>query len=627
MRTEQNGIPEIIPTLERICGGENNKVFSLTKRLTRIGSDKSCDISLPYKGINKEHAFVLFKMGQLSIKNICEPETLKVNGRPVSDPVVLSDGDKVEIGLSKLIFHNKSHHLTKDKVFIPQIQNSLKRIDQEELLRIFSSVLDVISQITRESNYNHAATRLVQVTGRIMSCDGGRLLKKDSDGKLETVTSFPEKAGKDRFCQTAISWADRENSSVLIADAGDEKGLPLENSMNLKEIRSVLCAPLKENDSEPFGYLYLDRLKGHNPFNSQDKDLFERLRILFSDLLLNVKTRENQAESIKALQESHWEDEGRSLVFSNKNMEILFKKAAKVINLDVPVLIEGETGTGKEVLARYIHYNGSRKENPFIAINCGAIPENLMESEFFGHQKGAFTGANTNRDGHLVAAGNGTIFLDEVSELPLGLQVKLLRALQEKEITPVGASIPVKINSRIIAASNKNLEKEVKEGRFRQDLIFRLNVVKLIVPPLRERGGDVILLANYFIKQYAIQYGTKPKLLASSAEKAVISYYWPGNVRELQNRIHRAVILTGNSSISVADLELPLSNNEINCKSTIDSMRVFKERAEMEGAIKALTISKGNISLASKLLKLDRMVFTRLLNKLGIDASDYKKRG
>lgn len=218
------------------------------------------------------------------------------------------------------------------------------------------------------------------------------------------------------------------------------------------------------------------------------------------------------------------------------------KDIQQVATTDSTVLITGETGTGKELVARAIHRESKRNDKPLIKVNCGAIPSNLIESEFFGHEKGAFTGATSKRDGRFKLADGGTIFLDEIGELPLDLQSKLLRVLQEGEFEPVGSSRTVKINTRVLAATNRNLKKEVREGRFREDLFYRLNVFPIEVPPLRERGDDIIDLAEQFIREYSVRIGRKVKPLTEEMKSRLLSYNWPGNVRELQNVIERAVI-------------------------------------------------------------------------------------
>jgi DNA-binding NtrC family response regulator len=234
-------------------------------------------------------------------------------------------------------------------------------------------------------------------------------------------------------------------------------------------------------------------------------------------------------------------------------LQQVFDLVNKVADTSANVLIQGESGTGKELIARSIHFNSERSEKPFLAVNCGALPESLLESELFGHTKGSFTGATGDKKGLFRSAAGGTLLLDEVGEMPPSLQVKLLRALQEHEVTPVGASVPIGFDARIIAATNKDLENEVAEGRFREDLFYRLNVVEIEVPPLRRRRDDIPLLVKHFASKSAREQNSGERTVAKNAMTALVSYSWPGNIRELENVIERAVILSG-GEIGLASL-------------------------------------------------------------------------
>src|SRR5205823_8838039 len=237
-------------------------------------------------------------------------------------------------------------------------------------------------------------------------------------------------------------------------------------------------------------------------------------------------------------------------------MRDIFRKIDKVAATDISVLVTGETGTGKELIAREIHRRSPRKNGPFVAINCGAIPENLLESELFGHAKGAFTGAVAARAGRFQAANGGTLFLDEIGEMPPSLQVKLLRALQERAVTKVGENKAEPVDIRIVAATNKDLDEELKGGRFREDLFYRINVVHLHLPPLRERGEDAVMLAKYFLKRAARELGVKARDFNKAALNAIRHFRWPGNIRQLENRIKKAVVLADSAYITPEDLDL-----------------------------------------------------------------------
>ncbi|MEQ1754645.1 MAG: sigma-54 dependent transcriptional regulator [Micropepsaceae bacterium] len=250
-------------------------------------------------------------------------------------------------------------------------------------------------------------------------------------------------------------------------------------------------------------------------------------------------------------------DDSHQMIFEDKAMQSVITLAEQVAPSDASILITGESGTGKEVLARHVHRKSNRADKQFISINCAAIPDNLLESELFGHEKGAFTGAIARRIGKFEEADGGTLLLDEISEMDVRLQAKLLRALQERIIDRVGGSKPVRVNIRVIATSNRDLQQAVREGTFREDLLYRLNVVNLKIPPLRERPADILALASHFGRKYAETNGVSVRPLAEAAKQALTSYKWRGNVRELENTIHRAVLLASGPEITEMAIRLP----------------------------------------------------------------------
>jgi transcriptional regulator with PAS, ATPase and Fis domain len=244
------------------------------------------------------------------------------------------------------------------------------------------------------------------------------------------------------------------------------------------------------------------------------------------------------------------------IIGSCPSLQQVFRRVEKVAAADVNVLITGETGTGKELFARELHRRSNRAKGPFVVVNCGAIPENLMESELFGHVRGAFTGAVSTRQGSFQAAHGGTLFLDEIGEMPLALQVKLLRALQERVVSKVGDTKPEPVDIRVLAATNRELEIAIKDGAFREDLYYRLNVVNLHLPPLRERGDDVVILGKFLLNKYAAEFGSPVKGFTPKALEAMRAHDWPGNVRQLENRIKKAIVLADKTLIGPDDLDL-----------------------------------------------------------------------
>ncbi len=297
----------------------------------------------------------------------------------------------------------------------------------------------------------------------------------------------------------------------------------------------------------------------------------------------------------------------------------VFSMIQAVAPNDFTVLVTGESGTGKELVARAIHSMSPRRERPFVVVNCGAIPENLLESELFGYKKGAFTGAVTDKKGRFELADRGTLFLDEVGELPLHLQVKLLRVLQEKVIQPIGSNRDIPLDIRIIAATNSDLKAKVGAGDFREDLYYRLNVINIKLPPLRARGDDIVLLAQYFVDRFSSQIGKKISGLTDAAIKRLVSYPWPGNVRQLENTILRAVILTQSQFIDADTIIFEgISARPELSLSLPDSLKQAKEMVERMLVERALKKADNNISKAAKILEISRPQLYQLMARYGM---------
>ena len=363
--------------------------------------------------------------------------------------------------------------------------------------------------------------------------------------------------GEGRISDTIVKQVVEQRKPLIISDAlRDEKWKGAASVVNLK-LCSVMCAPLMEK-GELFGLLYLGNDRVASLFEERDLEILHIFASQASLLLQNARILEALRIDNEALRKQLEGNRFGGLLGSCDAMREIYRKIEKVAKTDVSVLIQGETGTGKEVLAQEIHRRSHRSGGPFVAINCGAIPESLLESELFGHARGAFTGASHTRIGKFQAANGGTLFLDEIGEMPPLLQVKILRALQERMVTKVGEARPEPVDIRIIAATNKDLPKEIAEGRFREDLYYRLNVVGLEIPPLRERGGDILVLARYFLDLFAKEFGVPVKGFDPRAEQALRKHGWPGNVRELENRVKRAVVLADQALLRPEDLELEL---------------------------------------------------------------------
>jgi two-component system NtrC family response regulator len=317
------------------------------------------------------------------------------------------------------------------------------------------------------------------------------------------------------------------------------------------------------------------------------------------------------------LQQNQCPDVFEDMLGTSPQMQEVFALIRKVATTNAPVLFLGESGTGKEMAAAAIHRRSTRKEGPFIAINCNAIPENLLESELFGHEKGAFTGAHVQRKGLLETASGGTLFLDEIGELPPAIQVKLLRFLQEQRLQRVGGRQEIQVDTRLVAATNANLKELINSGKFREDLYFRIAVVTIRLLPLRERGGDIVFLACEFLQRYSSQDGRPKMVFAPEALRAMSRYSWPGNVRELQNRVKRGVIMSSGSRVTAKDLELERDQLNLTSASTT-TLRQAREHVERKMVEQALKRNSGKITSAAADLGISRPTLYELMEKLGI---------
>ncbi|NJD91284.1 MAG: sigma-54-dependent Fis family transcriptional regulator [Geobacter sp.] len=315
-----------------------------------------------------------------------------------------------------------------------------------------------------------------------------------------------------------------------------------------------------------------------------------------------------------------------NIIGNSPAMQNLFALMQRIIRTDSTVLISGESGTGKEIVAKAIHFNSPRQDKPFVAVHCGAIPENLLESELFGHAKGAFTGAHREKVGKFESANGGTIFLDEIGTMPLHLQIKLLRVLQEQEVERVGSNSTIKLDVRVIAATNLSLESEVRNGRFREDLFYRLNVIPLLVPPLRERKQDIVPLIRHFLARYCAEMKRESMTISMQAVEALELYDWPGNVRELENSVERLVALTDGELIGLQDLPSGISHLVSSAapqpfRMTMDGVNLPETVSAMERQMisEALALVAGVKSKAAELLRINRTTLVEKMMRLGME--------
>lgn len=473
-------------------------------------------------------------------------------------------------------------------------------------------MLDVVRILLDEVQPESLFVKILEVAKDVLHADAAVL---DTGGENAIHLSNPENVS---ISISAVKQAKREKKAVVWNQLDDDSA-DLSKSIVQNQLTSIMVSPFRTPESEA-GYLYLQRAAREEPFTDDDSALFDSFVMVCEKFAFAAFDRLRDKESLNILRNVICKD---GIVYSSKVMADLIALADKLAELPMPVIIRGETGTGKEVIARYIHRHSPRADKPFIAVNCGAIPEHLMESLLFGHTKGSFTGALETRKGFFEEADGGTIFLDEIGELPMNMQVKLLRVLQEKHITRVGDNREIPVNVRIISATHVDLEEAVKAKRFREDLYFRIQVMPVEMPPLRDRGQDVVLLAEEFLTRYGAEYGRGKFHLSRNAEKAMLSYHWPGNVRELENKVQKALVQAVHGVIQPADLGL--GDVQAQAKESPRTLKEAREIVEREVIGRALSDSNANLTLAATILGIDRKVLREIMERLGMKKEDYKK--
>ena len=482
---------------------------------------------------------------------------------------------------------------------------------KSETMLATEKMLDVVKTLLDEVQPESLFVKILEVAKEVLHADAAVL---DIAGETPLHLSNPEQVA---ISISAVKQAKSEKRAVVWNQLDDDSA-DLSKSIVQNQLTSIMVSPFRTPDSEA-GYLYLQRAAREEPFTEDDSDLFDAFVTVCEKFAFAAYDRLRDKESLDVLKNVVRKD---GIVYSSEKMVELIAIADKLAHLPLPVIIRGETGTGKEVIAKYIHKHSPRADKPFIAVNCGAIPEQLMESLLFGHAKGSFTGAIDNRKGFFEEADGGTIFLDEIGELPLNMQVKLLRVLQEKHITRVGDNREIPVNVRVISATHVDLEEAVKAKRFREDLYFRIQVMPVVLPPLRERGQDVVLLANDFLTRYSAEYGRGKYHLSRNAEKALLSYHWPGNVRELENRIQKALIQAVHGVVQPKDLGL--DDVQAMAKESPRTLKEAREAVERELISRTLKDAGANLTLASTILGVDRKVLREIMERIGLKKEDFK---
>jgi transcriptional regulator with GAF, ATPase, and Fis domain len=573
----------------------------LVKRLTSVGRDPESDVHVADPALPATALHILFD-GEAYDAAAHEGAGMTVNGRRRSS-WRLGPGDRIRVAGTELVFDPapRAAPIVREPRAGQRLQalESLVRFSERllaatDLARLLEELLDALVEVTHADK------------GFLILLDEGRMeVKVARNVARETIEGAVE-----RVSDSIIARVVATKRPLVVADAlHDTEWSGSASVVNLK-LCSVMCAPLMQK-GEVFGVIYLGNDDVVSLFDERSLEVLTPFAAQASLLVQNALLLDSLRRENVALKEAVASRQYGELIGSGASMREVYRRIEKVAATDISVLVTGETGTGKEVVAREIHRRSPRAGGPFVAVNCGAIPESLLESELFGHVKGAFTGAIATRGGRFQAAHGGTLFLDEVGEMPPSLQVKLLRALQERSVTKVGDSRPDPVDIRVIAATNKVLEEEIKRGAFREDLYYRLNVVAIPLPPLRDRGEDAVLIAKWFLQKYAKEFAARVRGFTPGAVVAIRKYAWPGNIRELENRVKKAVVLADRALVSAEDLDLRPEILE-----PILPLAQAKEEFQKRYINEVLERNNGNRTKTAKDLGVDPRTIFRHLEKL-----------
>ena len=472
------------------------------------------------------------------------------------------------------------------------------------------STLEALSEIAQTINetlkLDDVLDRVLEIAMEVLDAERGFvLLSAETPQGFEVSNSrnFTDNQIGDlvRISTSVVHEVLQNGEPVLVFEALQDERYRETESIVLQQIQSIACVPLRIRN-RPIGAIYLDSLTRRGRFTRDNLPFLTAFAHQAAISIENARMYEALREENRTLRTEIQRAHGfTGIIGQSPRMREVFDTVTRVLDSDVTVLLEGESGTGKELIARAIHYNGRRKNQPFVALFCGSLPDNLLESELFGHKRGAFTGAVVDKKGLFETANGGTIFLDEVGDLSPRIQTSLLRVLQDGEIRRVGENHVRRVDVRIISATNKPLAGLVEDGEFREDLYYRLNTICITMPPLRHRRGDIPLMANHFLDKFAARRNNEIRGFHPGAINALQAYPWPGNVRELENTIERAVVLASGNLLTAEDLRLP----DVKRAEVLESGITIKE-AERRLITRTLAENHGNVSETARVLGISR---------------------
>jgi Nif-specific regulatory protein len=623
-----------MPKLVVIAGPARGAVYVLAESDVSIGRSSGNDIAIADLSLSRRHSTVQYTNGSYTVRDLESNNGTFVNNVSVRE-CALSHGDRIAIGDSVLVFltsegdegrtvaesdvsSGQTIHLSRSESFYQHPERFAQSCEPHaRVVRDLRLLLQAGNLIATARSVEALARQLLELVVQTIPADSGAILFiEEGAGEISTFYGWNREAGavpRVPISSTVVDRVLKEGIAISSSDPRYTSALGAAESLRERGVKSVLAAPILRQD-RVLGVIYLDSTNPQTIFDKGDLQLLTAVSGITALALENLRNLEVLTEENRRLEAEAGLE--HSMVGESPALRETVRLIARVAPTDATVLIFGESGTGKELAARAIHQNSLRAQKPFLGLNCAVLTEALLESELFGHEKGAFTGAFVQKKGKLELADGGTVFLDEVGELAPSLQAKLLRVLQEREFERVGGMRPIRVDVRIVAATNRDLAAEVRNNQFRQDLFYRLNVVSLTMPPLRERREDIPVLANHFIQKFGRRVSTRRVRGLSSKTRVLLERYpWPGNIRELENVIERAVVL------GMTDLIMPEDLPETLLEAApgtipLDEYHAAVNEARRQIILRALENSKGNMAQAARALGIQATYLHRLIRNL-----------
>ncbi len=481
---------------------------------------------------------------------------------------------------------------------------------------------DISAIITSVLDLDQLLGLIIDTATRIMDAKASSLLLVDEERKkLRFFISTGEKKEKLKEYDLELGegiagWVAENGKPLLIEDVKNDERWNSKIGKALDfDVKSMACYPMKVQ-KRVIGVIEIINRKDGKPFRKRDMDILSAFTELVTNAIEKARRYRNVSKENIFLKKKF--EKSYQIIGKSKAVKDVISDALKVADSKANTLLTGESGTGKELMARLVHNNSPRKRGPFVTVSCGALPETLLERELFGHEKGAFTGADKMKIGLFEAADGGTILLDEIGEMSQTMQVKLLRVLQESSFFRIGGTSSIQVDVRIIAATNQDLTTKVKEGSFREDLFYRLHVVSIKLPPLRDRIGDIPILIDHFLERHTEEYNSIKPTITKEAMERMVNYHWPGNIRQLENAVERAVVMGNGKEINSDDLPIDITRRELDIVKVGSTLKEAQERFKKEFLAKTLDYTNGNRTKAASVLGIQRTYLSRLLKELNV---------